>query len=895
MTNVQPSTVGAGKSGAESQERLGPDSATVWAVAVFLLIVVSPLAVIVFGVAVILGRLRRVRFTRMLLWVLAALLVTAFVSGFNPAAAVSQYVAGWLGLINIGGLAQQALNALCAALAIPPPILPDGASIGRSLIMQLPLAAPFGLLLAALSVGWAAWRRAPLAELEEKRFDFTRPFGIVDWIRRAISRRLIARAFAVSRRRGTIAIGTGRYGHIVHMSTQELQRTTFVFGRIRSGKTALACSLIWQAAEGGIIVINFKGEGDGVAEGYARWAKANGRVFQHFTLADKSGADYLPPIDGLPTAAQSPSCYDPLRYGNADSKASMLQKSVDREGDAAAYLRHAEEFTLIAYQVAAITGLDRDRSGFQVLHDLCDMGALLDALLATDPATGRPCFNPADPAHQRIRQRVELMDKQWAKDVMLRSAVENTRALLSSYMNGAAAGPLLRVGPTRDQDIDLVRAITEGHVVVFSLPVQAYPELSKTIGTMVLLDLQNGIDTLRGVIRRNGGTRPWKPAFLHVEEFGSAGSDAILDVLNKSGDVGINPVLSSQAYEDLTRMNGGEPMARSIIAQAGNTIAFGMTSEEGAAVVANMTREAKKKYPRSKKEFAGGLFGVGLRAADTGQIEPTIEKERHVSSGDIQRLAERKRHYNQRATRARLYECLWIANYDGGRAAHTYTAYANNWFERIVPVLCDPTATARRFESQVKKLVNDVPLTVASHEVARADHASSQDPPLAEPPPPTSRPQRKPAGKTRPQQPPQKGPGRQTKPPRGLFEPPPDPQDGATTDPFLDRPDSANDRGPCETEAARAETGVTGVPTTSPDSTPALRPTAIKPEAPRLPDPEPQPPSSAVTPIRHQDPAREVADSHPSGDADSRENIGDDGQKPDSSRDRRAIDDPFAL
>lgn len=721
------STFGAGRTAAddegkpvESQEEVSP--AAVFALVVVLIFLCAPLSLPICVIAILIARVRRVRVWALPVWTALTAVIGLAGSGWSVSQWALGHVAGWMWILDRVGV-----TALIEMIPIDLPAvttftdaLPPVGGVVDAVWMQLLLAAPLGLLLASGQNVWAALSRRALSDLEGPEYNFARKFGLFDLIRRSISQKMIKNGRGIDRRRGTIAIGTGRYGQIINMPTNELQRPTMVLGINRSGKTASTLSLLGQAAEGGMLIIDFKGDKE-VPAFWAEWAVANGRTFKHFALADKSGAPYERPVDldDIPTV---PACYDPMRHGNADSKTEMLQNSVPREGDAAAYLRAAKEFTMVAYQVARITKLDVNRSGFQVLHDMCREGALTDALLRRDEK-GRLYFQPdTNPQHASLQDAVERMNAKVSRDDVLRGAVLSTRSLLSAFMNGAAAGPLLRPGPSRDLDIDLTQAVLNGEVIVFSLPTQDYEGLAQTLGNLVLGDLNNCIATLRNL----KSSRSWKPFYVEIEEFGSARLDVVLNVLNKSGDVGIRNFLSTQSWNDLVAVDGTGIEARRILDQCGNVLSFMSNDPEGTTILSDMTDQVTKQRPRSARQYKSGLFGLGLRAARTGELTPQPELERQLLPSDIQQLGKRRWHFNWAASRGRLYEAIWIAAYDGKRVTHTFTAGPNNWVEKIRAVRCLPTAAARRFPKQVMKRKPDEERDVASVEVARAEQAAEQ-------------------------------------------------------------------------------------------------------------------------------------------------------------------------
>lgn len=61
--------------------------------------------------------------------------------------------------------------------------------------------------------------------------------------------------------------------------------------------------------------------------------------------------------------------------GNGDSKTAMLLNSVDRDGDAAAYLRTAEDVVMLAFDIADLTGFSAGKGGLETLTAILDPAA----------------------------------------------------------------------------------------------------------------------------------------------------------------------------------------------------------------------------------------------------------------------------------------------------------------------------------------------------------------------------------------------------------------------------------------------------------------------------------------------------------------------------------------
>ncbi|MFE3629442.1 type IV secretory system conjugative DNA transfer family protein [Streptomyces goshikiensis] len=471
---------------------------------------------------------------------------------------------------------------------------------------------------------------------------------------------------------GVVVVGTGHGGRPVVGEHDGFRRPWFVQGVPGSGKTAAANSLGSQlvALGSGWVVVDFKGGRD-VAAHYAQVAQVHGRRFLHFDLADPSGAPYTPVAPGAPSA---PAFYDPLVRGNATSKSDMLLNSVGRDGDAAVYFRSAYEYAQLAYLVADWSGYSRGKGGFETLVDLLDIeflqkvadGIDLDAVASRVPPAQQVAARRA--VHE-VRERVATMVASWRRDDLTRSAVADTQRLISTYSNGPAAGQWLRAGPA-EQTIDLHRAAHRGDVVVFSLNVSTYGSLARTLGTLVLLDLQNTTDMLRRDIA--AGFAPEWPLYVQVEEFGSATGDAVLGLCNKARDAMVRPILSTQSWADLVAVDGTGVWAKRVLETCGNFLCLRVNGAEDAQVLSGLTSQVTKVYARTQHQ----LDRHGRRRTKRGGvIQRDPRREPRVPASVFQDLPE--------------HHAVWITKHPELATVHTVEEGPNLWWEAVHTVLVD--------------------------------------------------------------------------------------------------------------------------------------------------------------------------------------------------------------
>lgn len=510
-----------------------------------------------------------------------------------------------------------------------------------------------------------------------------------------------------------VAIGTGRYGDPVLIPCADLKKAMWISGTSRSGKTRLANSCADQQTHqlgAGQIVLDFKGDDDLVMR-KAETARRHGRSFYHFQLAPKSaGTGYEPPHPYCPPRRAH---YDPFARGNGASKAAMLLNSVPRDGDAAAYVRRASEAVKLAWDIAALKGMDQPErgreplSGLEVLARMLDADTLIKAGSSLTVGEVRAASNgvvgEAD-ARQRIRRiqtRLQSMQSELSNSRgLLAQSIGDTASLISTFLNDSALDGNLTPGSAPGMRIDLVRAVLRREIIVFSLPTQDYPDTAAQVGTMVLLDMQNTVSTLRSkrsqVAEQMGlsagavDSTPWPPVVLQVEEAGSinsaAAAEAFIGLFNKSSDVGVRPILSSQSIGDLVDLDDGRGvLVRRLFAQMDHLLTLKLTSSEDAEAFARESEVVRKTFAVEEAAVTRNRFRFGQGAGETANIRKTSEDATRIPSEAVKSLRiDPDNDYR---------ELLYINSARQHTAVHTVGPEGpNNWYEpiRMVPVLEKP-------------------------------------------------------------------------------------------------------------------------------------------------------------------------------------------------------------
>lgn len=670
-------------------------TATAITLAAIIALATIPAVVIILPILILIGEKRRVRQSR---WALTATITTILL--FLLTGAQPQVMANWLlaGIPALWGshIDPTTTNTILATLRTQWEVVGTPTLTTHHLVASLPVA------VCCMCMWW--WMRSYQLQLrgenEGAEYSNIRPVGYLDKARAQNNRKEVETGQWSTKHPMSVAVGIGTYGDVAEAPMDDFKKTIAIVGTSRSGKTRLANSIAAQQVNElgcGHIIIDFKGDDD-LAVAKAELAHQRGVPFLHFKLTSRTSGQYRQPH---PYAPDRPATYDPFRRGNGSSKASMLLNSVPRDGDAAVYMRKAFEVVTLAYDLAALTGYDqqtigdhkRPIGGLTVLAHMLDQDNLqnqathltADTILTRYPFLTR---SAAEDKARALKTRLAAITTELAKPKStLSGAVEDVRSTVASYINDSAAGPLLTPGPIPALRIDLVRAILREEIVLFSLPAQEYDTMAPLIGTLVVLDLQNAVATLRdqyGYLAENyettgsGGAdaTPWKPLVVQIEELGSihstAAADALLGLFNKSADVGIRPILSTQSLADLEAVDGTGVWLRQLTGQLDHLFSLQLSESHDAEKVAAFSGIVQKKIATEQKAVKNSRTRLFQGAGEAGHIIARTEDKTRIGEGEALQL-DRDRQ-----------ELLWVSKMPSLRATHTtWPEGPNNWAEHI--------------------------------------------------------------------------------------------------------------------------------------------------------------------------------------------------------------------
>lgn len=130
-----------------------------------------------------------------------------------------------------------------------------------------------------------------------------------------------------------------------------------------------------------------------------------------------------------------------------------------------------------------------------------------------------------------------------------------------------------------DDGIDIYKALEENAIILFVLNPLIYPELSKLIGRLIIIDSKKAVSNLyKNRIERG---------FFIFDEINVYASTSLLDLVNKSRSANITSILASQSLSDLEE-NVSEHFKEQIIENCNNYIVLRQNSSKNSEAWANI-------------------------------------------------------------------------------------------------------------------------------------------------------------------------------------------------------------------------------------------------------------------------------------------------------------------
>ncbi len=397
-------------------------------------------------------------------------------------------------------------------------------------------------------------------------------------------------------------------------------------GSTGSGKTTVIgrLSAAHLARGHGQVIIDLKAD-PALAVGVGEAAAACGRPFYHFTLG-------------------GPLAWNPLARGDRTSRADKLIAVED--WSETFYKRAAQRylqwiFRVLDYRTVAAPPTLRE---VVALHDrdllralLADRVRALGGLAAGQDLIDDDTTVGDDPPHGTAADETRLEAVAEAQAVLadLDAYLSSLTAEQKSGIAGMAsrlavitesvAGPSLNP-PGEGPRLDLLDAIEEGAAVVCSLDAQAYPELAKQVGALLIQDLIS-IAPLRG-----GAPRL---AHIVIDEFSALDGAAVVALFARGRSAGLGVTLSTQELFDMRKVDPAFEAA--VVANTAIKIALHQAFPESAEAIAAMIGTRRTWKETVQVETASALWGWD-RAAATGMGSLREVDEYVIHPNEIKRL-----------------------------------------------------------------------------------------------------------------------------------------------------------------------------------------------------------------------------------------------------------------
>jgi type IV secretory pathway TraG/TraD family ATPase VirD4 len=121
--------------------------------------------------------------------------------------------------------------------------------------------------------------------------------------------------------------------------------------------------------------------------------------------------------------------------------------------------------------------------------------------------------------------------------------------------------------------IDIFTALNENAIILFVLNPLIYPELSSTMGRLILIDAKKAISKMFGQYN--------KRKFFIFDEINVYASTVLIDLINKSRSAGVTAIPATQSLADLEAA-AGEPFKQQIIENCNNYVVLRQNSSKSA-------------------------------------------------------------------------------------------------------------------------------------------------------------------------------------------------------------------------------------------------------------------------------------------------------------------------
>lgn len=215
---------------------------------------------------------------------------------------------------------------------------------------------------------------------------------------------------------------------------------------------------------------------------------------------------------------------------------------------------------------------------------------------------------------------------EWAADFSSRARDQREQQTsgLITQLQALAVGETAAIFNSETSDIDLEKALDEGQIIYCQLPVLKIPTLGKTVGKLILQNLQSAVAS------RHLGTAKNRAFFsVYLDDFTEYLTDSFVSLLNKSRSANVAIVFAHQALGDLSVL--GDGVKNTILTNA-NLKVFMRTNEPESAEYFSKTIGTIQSLKLTERQKAG-TFGSSktgdgsVRDVEEFKFHPNLFKQ----------------------------------------------------------------------------------------------------------------------------------------------------------------------------------------------------------------------------------------------------------------------------
>lgn len=337
-----------------------------------------------------------------------------------------------------------------------------------------------------------------------------------DWVKRSIEKskgkgfneKLLQKISEEHHPENGVLLGVSNEGKRAIVTDAELNGHCLLLGATGAGKTTTLLNFVESAAQRGLPAIIVDGKGDEeFVNKVGHLAGKYGRKFYFFSMS----------------AINESKHYNPLRHGNyTELKDKLISMTEWTEPH---YKMQAERYLQTAVRALMLAGVEVDL--VSVAEEISPKR--LEALAKKLPEEVRQkVFNTIDEAGNTV------------------NGLLNRLAVFSESEIGE-----LFVDTDDERTIDLLKALNENAIVLFSLNSLMFAEYSRLLGRLIVIDLKATAARLLGQDKK---------IYCIFDEFGVFTGPQVTDLINKSRAAGFHVILSTQELADLRSGGSGELM-----------------------------------------------------------------------------------------------------------------------------------------------------------------------------------------------------------------------------------------------------------------------------------------------------------------------------------------------